>query len=87
MKMQLLKVGKFYSRLYRLRAVSLFYILIRYPAQTNIKYLSCNKQPHWGVSTRAVCDPLYYAFINKMDGNNTTNRMKTWECKKLQQEK
>ena len=42
---------------------------------------------NWGVSTRAVCDPLYYAFINRMDGNNTTNRMKTRKRKKLQQEK
>ena len=24
------------------------YILIRYPAQTNIKHLSCNKQPQLG---------------------------------------
>ena len=63
------------------------YILIRCPAQTNIKHLSCNKNLNWGVSTRAVCDPLYYAFINRMDGNNTTNRMKTRKCKKLQQEK
>ena len=35
----------------------------------------CNKQPQMGcvntsggVSTRAVCDPLYYAFINKWMG-------------------
>ena len=55
------------------------YILIRYPPQTS--------NLNWSVSTRAVCDPLYYAFINRMDGNNTTNRMKTRKCKKLQQEK
>ena len=32
-----------------------FYILIRYPAQTNIKHLSCNKQPQLGcVNTSRV---------------------------------
>ena len=31
------------------------YILIRYPAQTNIKHLSCNKQPQLGcVNTSCV---------------------------------
>ena len=31
------------------------YILIRYPAQTNIKHLSCNKQPQLGcVNTSRV---------------------------------
>ena len=58
-----------------------YYILIRYPAQTNIKRLSCNKQPQLGcVNTSSV--RLSYAFINKMDGNDTTNRMKTRTCKK-----
>ena len=63
------------------------YILIRYPAQTNIKRLSCNKQPQLGCVNTSRGDPLYYAFINRMYGNNTTNRMKTRKCKKLQQEK
>ena len=36
----------------------------------------------WGVSTRAVSDSLYYAFINKMDGNDITNRIKTRKFKK-----
>ena len=35
-----------------------------------------------GLSTRAMCDPVYYAFINKMDGNDTKNRMKTLKCTK-----
>ena len=57
------------------------YILIRYPAQTNVKHLSCNKQPQLGcVNTSSV--RLSYAFINKMDGNDTTNGMKTMKCKK-----
>ena len=57
------------------------YILIRYPAQTNIKHLSCNKQPQLGCfNTSSV--RLSYAFINKMDGNDTTNGMKTMKCKK-----
>ena len=34
------------------------------------------------MSAPVVCDPLYYAFINKMDGNDATNRMKTLKCTK-----
>ena len=38
---------------------------------------------NWDVSTRAVCsDPLNCAFINKMDGNDTINGMKTRKCEK-----
>ena len=29
-----------------------------------------------------MCDPLYYGFINKMDRNDTTNRMKAGKYKK-----
>ena len=57
-------------------------ILIRDSTQTNIENLLCNKQPQLGCVTRAGCDPRYQVMPNKMDGNDSTNRIKTRKCKK-----
>lgn len=56
-------------------------MLIRHPAQTNIKHYHTISNHNWGVSTRAVCDPLYYAFINKIDRNGTSTESKLGNVK------
>ena len=42
------------------------YILICYPAQTNIKHLHVIGNRIWGVSTRAVCDSFCYVLQAKL---------------------
>ena len=54
------------------------YILIRYPAQTNVKHLSCTKQPQLGCANTSRVRPSLLC----LHGNNTANRMKTRKCKK-----